>query len=52
MSEDSRISLLKSAFKTFPDFPKPGIMFQDIFSVYGNVEAHAALDSLAREYAK
>ena len=28
--------VVKSAFKSYPDFPKPGILFHDIFGVFGD----------------
>ncbi len=28
--------VVKNAFKSYPDFPKPGILFHDIFGVFGD----------------
>ncbi len=34
--EDKRIQLVRSSFSSYPDFPKPGILFHDIFAVFSN----------------
>jgi len=39
MSEDKRLEAVKAALKAYPDFPKPGILFQDIFGVFSNPTA-------------
>ena len=39
MSEDKRLEAVRSALKAYPDFPKPGILFQDIFGVFSNPTA-------------
>ena len=37
--EDKRIELVQTSFSSYPDFPKPGILFQDIFAVFSNPSA-------------
>ncbi|XP_049815121.1 adenine phosphoribosyltransferase [Schistocerca nitens] len=48
--EEQRLTKLKELVKTniasYPDFPKPGILFRDIFSVLKNPEAFHALQEL------
>jgi adenine phosphoribosyltransferase len=34
---------LKAALRQFPDFPSPGILFEDIMPIFADVELHAAL---------
>jgi adenine phosphoribosyltransferase len=42
----------KSAIRTIPDYPKPGIMFRDITTLLGNPRAfRAAVDQLVQPYA-
>ena len=42
---------LKSAIRTIPDYPKPGIMFRDITTMLGDPEAfRAAVDALAMPF--
>ena len=37
----------RSAIRTIPDFPKPGIMFRDVTTLFGNAEAlRAAIDAM------
>ncbi|XP_023321825.1 adenine phosphoribosyltransferase [Eurytemora carolleeae] len=50
--EDKRIQLVRSSFSSYPDFPKPGILFHDIFAVFSNPIALEALFSLAKDYAE
>ena len=43
---------LKSAIRTIPDYPKPGIMFRDITTLLGNARAfRRAVDELVQPYA-
>ena len=37
---------VRAAINEYPDFPKKGIMFQDVFGIFGNPEAHQALTNL------
>jgi adenine phosphoribosyltransferase len=42
----------KSAIRTIPDYPKPGIMFRDITTLLGHARAfRAAVDQLVQPYA-
>ena len=50
--EDRRIQLVKNSLVGYPDFPKPGILFQDLFGVMLKPEAMSALMSLLRDKAK
>ena len=45
-----KLDIVKNAIKQYPDFPKKGIMFQDIFGVLLDPEANAALNDLALEH--
>ena len=44
-SSDQRIDIVRAAFKSYQDFPKPGIVFQDIFAVFANPTALEELSS-------
>jgi len=39
MTEDKRLETVQTALKAYPDFPKPGILFQDIFAVFSSPTA-------------
>ena len=42
----------KTAIRTIPDYPKPGIMFRDITTLLGNARAfRSAVDQLVQPYA-
>lgn len=36
MSKDERVKKVTDAIRSFPDFPKPGVLFRDIFSLTRN----------------
>jgi adenine phosphoribosyltransferase len=43
---------LKTAIRTIPDFPKPGIMFRDITTLFGDARAfRRAVDELVQPFA-
>jgi adenine phosphoribosyltransferase len=43
---------LRSAIRTIPDYPKPGILFRDITTLLGNARAfRRAIDELVQPYA-
>ena len=45
-------SLLKAAVRTIPDFPKAGIMFRDVTTLFGDQKAFkAAVDALSGHFA-
>lgn len=46
----SAIEIIKNAVKKYPDFPKPGIVFIDIFSVLKDVKAFRALQDVLTEH--
>ena len=37
--KDSRVQTVRDAFEVYPDFPKPGVTFMDIFGVFRNPQA-------------
>jgi len=43
---------LKRNIKSYPDFPQPGIIFRDIFSLLGNPKVAKILRLLLTEYVK
>jgi len=46
------IEEVKLEIKTYPDFPKPGILFRDIFGVLNNPESFGKLRDVMVEYVK
>lgn len=47
----TQLELIKSAIKSIPDYPKPGIIFRDITSLLENPAAfHAAVDLIVARY--
>jgi adenine phosphoribosyltransferase len=43
---------LKSAIRTIPDYPKPGVMFRDITTLLGNARAfRRSIDELVQPWA-
>ena len=48
----SKLDIVKKAIKEYPDFPKKGILFQDIFGILLDPEANAALNDLALDHVK
>jgi len=49
---EDKLEHLKSQIKSYPDFPKPGIVFQDIFSILNNPSAFQELKEVTIEYVK
>lgn len=49
-NDDERIQIVRSALKSYNDFPKPGIIFQDIFAVFSNPSALEALFGIAKDF--
>ena len=42
---------IKSAIRTIPDFPKPGIMFRDVTTLFGDAEAfRATIEQMVAHY--
>ena len=53
MEEDSRVKLVRNSLEAYPNFPKDGITFQDIFSgVFLKPDALEALMQLMEKKAK
>ncbi|KAK2577262.1 hypothetical protein KPH14_003401 [Odynerus spinipes] len=50
MSRDQKLKLVKDSIKFYPDFPRPGIIFRDIFSVFQDILALKALKDLLVEH--
>jgi hypothetical protein len=51
-NEDPRIKLLLDNIQPYPDFPKPGIVFQDIFGAMRKAPVLKCLMELTQEHAK
>jgi adenine phosphoribosyltransferase len=52
MDADGRIARIKSKIRTIPDFPKPGIMFRDITTLWNDPEGfRLSIDAFADRYA-
>ena len=52
VSEESKTMDFKTAIRTIPDYPKPGIMFRDITTLLGNPRAfRRAVDEMVQPYA-
>ncbi|CAB0008711.1 unnamed protein product [Nesidiocoris tenuis] len=47
-----KIEFVKQHVRSYPDFPKKGILFRDIFSVFNDVEATRTLDCLIADHVK
>jgi adenine phosphoribosyltransferase len=45
------LSRVKAAIKEYPDFPKKGIMFQDVFGILSDPAAHESLHRLMAAHA-
>ncbi len=42
------LAIIKKPMQTYPDFPKPGINFVDVFSIFGDPAAFDALFTLTK----
>ena len=51
-NEDPRIQYVRSKIKSYPDFPKKGIDFKDLFSAMRDTTALIHLIELSKEKAK
>ncbi|XP_044737291.1 adenine phosphoribosyltransferase [Chrysoperla carnea] len=51
-SKKEKIEYLKGNITSYPNFPKPGILFRDIFALLKNPTAFRILKELVVEYAK
>ncbi|CAL7945566.1 unnamed protein product [Xylocopa violacea] len=50
MDKGEKLQLLRDAIKTYPDFPKPGIVYRDIFGVFRDIVALRAMRDLIVEH--
>ncbi|XP_003694367.1 adenine phosphoribosyltransferase [Apis florea] len=50
MDKNEKIQLLRDSIATFPDFPKPGIIYRDIFGIFRNIAAVRAMKDLIVEH--
>ena len=50
MNKNEKIQLLRNAITSYPDFPKPGVTFRDIFGVFRNMIALRAMKDLIVEH--
>ncbi|XP_066587063.1 adenine phosphoribosyltransferase [Prorops nasuta] len=50
MEKQQKLEIVKNAIKSYPNFPKPGIIFRDIFSIFCNINAMKALKDLLISY--
>lgn len=50
-NSDKRIEEISNSLRAIPDFPKPGILFQDVTTILLNPEAFGhCIDILAERY--
>lgn len=50
MNKNEKMQLLRNAITSYPDFPKPGVTFRDIFGVFRNMTALRAMKDLVVEH--
>jgi len=50
MNNNDKLQILKDAIKSYPDFPEPGVIFRDIFSVFHDIVALRAMKELIVEH--
>ena len=50
--DEDNLELVKTSIKSFPNFPKAGVNFKDIFAVLRNPKAFKALIELVKEKAR
>ncbi|XP_076642513.1 adenine phosphoribosyltransferase [Halictus rubicundus] len=50
MDKGQKLEVLRNAIRSYPDFPKPGVEFRDIFGVFYNVVALRAMKDLIVEH--
>jgi adenine/guanine phosphoribosyltransferase-like PRPP-binding protein len=48
----SNLTIFKESIVSYPDFPKPGVNFKDVFSVLKNPDGYEALLELVKEKAR
>jgi len=52
MEMEAKLEFLKANIKSYQDFPKPGVIFMDVFSLLGNPETAKVLNAVLIEYVK
>ena len=50
MSSEDKLKLISDSIRVVPDFPKPGIQFQDVTTILLNPEAFQATTDLLKEH--
>ncbi|XP_033336411.1 adenine phosphoribosyltransferase [Megalopta genalis] len=50
MDKSQKLELLRNAIQSYPDFPKPGVEFRDIFGAFRDVVALRAMKDLIVEH--
>lgn len=50
MDKSQKLEVLRNAIRTYPDFPKPNIIFRDIFGAFSDVVALRAMRDLIVEH--
>ncbi|XP_023711779.1 adenine phosphoribosyltransferase [Cryptotermes secundus] len=50
MDQEQKLEFVKNHIESYPDFPKPGILFRDLFSVLRNPCAFRALQEVMIEH--
>ncbi|XP_011503381.1 PREDICTED: adenine phosphoribosyltransferase [Ceratosolen solmsi marchali] len=50
MEKAYKLKLVKEAIKSYPDFPKTGVLFRDVFEIFQNAQALQALKDLLVEH--
>merc|ERR1712203_1166085 len=51
MGDMGDLETVRAAIDQYPDFPKKGILFQDVFGIFRKPEAHKALHNLIVQHA-
>uniref|UniRef100_A0A146KMQ9 Adenine phosphoribosyltransferase n=1 Tax=Lygus hesperus TaxID=30085 RepID=A0A146KMQ9_LYGHE len=52
LDRERKLELVKSHINSYPDFPKEGILFRDIFSVFHHHKASVVLQELITDHVK
>lgn len=50
MDKKQKLQLLRDTVKSYPDFPKPGVVFRDVFPIFRNMTAFRAMRDLLMEH--
>lgn len=52
MESSSDLEIVRANIASFPDFPKPGILFRDMFPIFQSPKATSALENVLIEHVK